>query len=38
MKNIKMLLSGLVLVMSISLVGCTDSTNNTGRDIVPKSE
>ena len=39
MKNIKMLLSGLVLVMSMSLVGCTDSTNNTGRDIsVPKSE
>ena len=39
MKNIKMLLTGLVLVLGMSLVGCTDSTNNTGRDIsVPKSE
>ena len=33
MKNIKMLLTGLVLVLGMSLVGCTDSTNNTGRDI-----
>ena len=39
MKNLKMILTGLVLVLGMSLVGCTDSTNITGRDIsVPKSE
>lgn len=39
MKNIKMLLSGMIVVMTISLVGCTDSTNTTGRDInISKSE
>lgn len=35
----KKMLLGLILVMGISLVGCTDSTNSNGRDIsVPKSE